>query len=703
MRSGAWVWVCVALVGCVPDGLRFDAPDALEFGDVPVTVEATQSLVITNLTELEGVVTLTAPDGFSVTPAIATLTSNARLAVLVRARPSDFGPREATLSINSSQASKQVTLRVRGTGPRIDVSDSISLAPAVVLEPATTASTRGVLRVGNVGTAGSTLKFFTPETDDLRLCIGPCGVNQQWSVSAGSFVELPVSLEVGAMENRSWNITLHTNDPIEPVKTVRVFVLIVRANPCMFGLNQVMAVSSNGAVLRLQHQGATPCFLRSMSLDVTPVRSLEFEADGFAFPRLVQPGEVITRRLKPSPSLVFQRGTLQIVFEGGQDSVLLEGTGHLDPCLTFLPTQLDFGTFAGANACATASKNVWVFNQCDEPVVLTDASTSSADFPLTLFTPNVELRAGGPPAVVSVRFMPRTTGSLSAALTIETSSSPIRVPLSGDALAQPRQVDRFRQDPLQNARTLFVIDTSASFAAELPRVRSELQSMLTELAPACAKLNVGFAPAEGAGPVALALNDAGSEWTSNQQPDFVGRALSAFDALPPSSETEACIGAAAQVFPNLPDAGFISGLCITDALEQTPDAGGALESLRTRGSALRWNVVTGTAASTCTVEAHDDDLLHQSLVSSTGGIRADVCSAFHTDFHTTPAGFPCVTRTVYFLSGVPNGTIEVRVDGQLVSSGWVFDSAQNSVNFDPASAPVLGTTVEISYDAPCTL
>jgi hypothetical protein len=252
-----------------------------------------------------------------------------------------------------------------------------------------------------------------------------------------------------------------------------------------------------------------------------------------------------------------------------------------------------------------------------------------------------------------------------------------------------------------------MVDTSPSFAPRRAAVRANLATWLAQSYLRCLDLRWAFAPADGApdAGVTFALNDAGSAWTSTLDPDFSTRALSAFDALPAGSETEACVGPAAALMQSVPprDGGVFGGLCLTDALEQSPTPMASLAQLQARlpgPASTTWSVVGGFSPG-CAVEAQDDGV-HGALVTASNGAKESICApSWWASF--TPLGFPtCGARSQYFLGSRPTVTsLEVRVDGVLVPmTAWSYDAADNSVRF--SSAPPLGSTITVRYVPTCS-
>lgn len=698
-----WAWVFLLLASCAQP--RFEAPEVLDFGDVAIGARVEAVLVLRNPGGDDDALELLVPDGFAVEQTGFWLRAGAERSVRVTFSGRELGPREAALVVRGRVVERTVLLRARGVGPRLEVSSSVVLPPVPLLAGDTVKESRGALFIRNVGTGGSRLTVTRATASGPELCIGefssrvcvPAALPS--ALAAGDVFELPLTLRVTSDATRAWTVELQSDDPLQGQHTVQVYALIARVAPCEFSTTAVLPVGVNGALLRLEQRGAQRCFLRAMELDVTPAGALQFEAP-LSLPRLVEPGEVLLRVIRRVPPAVFTSGTLRVSYEGGALDVALTPSTTGDPCVVLVPDALDFGFVAGG--CPSASRSVQLYNLCSTPLAVIDATVLGADFMVTQFTPMTVVRSGGPPATLSVRMGPTDLGVRTGQLRITTSSSEHFVPLRGDVDPATRTVDRFRQgeDP-STADVLVVVDTSPSFAGARAAVRAGLAGALTSWTGLCGELRVGFVPAEADASVQLALNDAGAGWTGTRGPDFVGRALSAFDALPESSETEGCIGPAASTLLGLPDGGKAWGLCISDALEQSPSPQASLAALRGHFSSFQWDVVTGTSSSTCSVEANDDDLVHASLASAGGGQRVDVCSSWAS--HFTLGTFECGYRTLFYLTSTPRGVIEVRVDGQLVpAQGWTYDATLNAVNFEPFWAPRPNTLLEVSYDQRCT-
>lgn len=376
-------------------------------------------------------------------------------------------------------------------------------------------------------------------------------------------------------------------------------------------------------------------------------------------------------------------------------------------CLVISPGSLDFGTVA--QSCTSAVRHFQIYNSCSRPLALAAPELrGSTDFVLANgWQAGTQLDPGATPVTAQVLYRPSDTGSDTAGLIVSEVGGPEFIAaLQGRGDARSQHVDRFDDAAMGVADVLIMVDASPSFAGRRAGVRGNLERVVRnfQYRRGCDDVRVAIAPADGdpAAVVKLQANDAGQAWSSNADPAFVEQVLSAYDALPPGSETEACIGPAANLITDAGLRGRFAGLCITDALEQTPSPAAALQRIRdlTDGGTerLSWSVVAGTDA-TCGVESIDDGV-HASLLTP-GSSVVDVCNADWAN-HFLVGGCLFGPRDEFFLSSLPEGAIEVRLDGVLLSSSqWSYDPANNSVRILVPRVPERARSIEVSYRAAC--
>jgi hypothetical protein len=475
--------------------------------------------------------------------------------------------------------------------------------------------------------------------------------------------------------------------------------------------------------LTLRHDGPGRCFVRSLTLESFPAGSLRWTSAP-ALPLWLGPQEQVTlgvalTHTTPGPV----GGTVRVDGLGADPLVIPVGA---DPatCLVTVPSGFDFGTVRVG--CPRQERLFALYNVCSRPVVVhgtrlvTPAGGPSSEFLLTTApTPETALSPGQAPLLIGVNYLPDDPGADAAALVVSSDEGEWVLTLTGagDTISSAA-VDTFQQDPPPPLVDILVlVDASPSFVPKRAAVRANLASLLPSFARACADVRWSFAAAEGvpgATPAFLA-DDAGvTTFSSFRDAGFVNQALTAFDSLPVGSEVEACLGPAAALLAGS-DGGIRPGalldvMCVTDALDQTGNPTAALSSLRSVTPQLFWNAVTGTASSTCAIEAPDDGS-QAALVAATHGVSADICDpTWWTSY--IPGSFDgCGGRSQFYLSARPDpaaGAVQVRIDGGSVAattpSGqpvWRYDSTSNAVIFEPGRQPPPNSRLEVAYSIAC--
>lgn len=715
------------LVACGPARLEHD--DSMVFGDVDLGQSRRVALVLTNSSSAPRALTFEVTGDFAVEDATATLGGGETSIVMVRFSPTDLGARVGTLTMGGSH----LGLSGRGTGPRLFVPARVTFQPIALVtgEPAAPAITKLVVR--NDGTTGSTLKLAAPRVEGAELCVGTF-VNstcEPWvppaSLETQTLLEVPLSVLVTTPGARRWSLVFPSNDALRPEVTTEVAVLVEAYEPCTFSAPAEVVLRNSQGVLNVTHLGPGRCLVEKVTLESTPAGFLEFVSEG-PMPLRLEPGAVLSRwiRVRP-PSSPFQlTGNVRVLAAG---TAALDVPVRLEPpttrCLTTSPDPLDFGILR--SACSSPNRNVHLYNTCSRPLTVLSVelasaagegpgspncpgSTSCPEFFLTTgVAPRTVLQPGSStPVVLSVKYRPINFGADQGAVVVSTleEEGDTVIALYGRGDPGTETVDRYRQDPLPIIDVLVMVDASPSFVPKRASVRANLAPLLTRMGNGCVDARLGFAAADGApgAGVQLLANDAGVRWTSSGDPQFVERALSAFDALPVGSEREACIGPAADV---LQDAGvrpgsFLSGLCVTDALEQSPSPMSSLQAIQAQrpGSVFSWSAVTALSTSTCALEAADDGV-HGGLVN---GAHEDICNptwGLNLVGNSSPV---CGFRTTFYLNSRPASPseLEVTIDGRpLPPADWTWDVSINAVVFAPGKAPAPGETLEIKYRSAC--
>lgn len=721
------VTVAVVIAGCGGASLEHGA--TLDFGPVPFGESRTSSLQVTNRGAATTVTLALDGADFSLDATELSLAQGETVKVRVHFAPSEIGPRRATLTLRANERMSTVSLSGVGAGARLSVDTEVIFDPVPLIDSEQLRAPTLLRAVSNVGTAGSVLHFEVPPSTSGEVCIGSfniLGGCMPWmppgSLAAGETTMMPISIRPLTAGVRSWSFTILSDDPVTRAQAVTVRALVEQLEPCRLSGTTSIELDQGPAPVTVTHLGQGTCLVNSVQLRSSPEAQFV----------IVEPVTRLPARLASNMSMTVwvdavsgtprsAKGTMHVIPLSGPELVVdIAFKSQLANCLAVSPSVLDFGTVK--QGCNSSNRSLQLFNSCAVPLTIDSVVVSagagqapgSRDCPGVSACPEFILVSGaagtlppGSSAFVVVRYRPLDVGADTGALSVDVrdvGETPISLAGRGDVGGV--QVDSFRDEPLPVVDVLAMVDTSPSFAAKRAGVRANFEAWLGSNFLRCVDLRWAFAPADGApdAGVTFALNDAGSAWTSSLEPDFVARALSAFDALPAGSETEACIGPAAALMQNVAprDGGSFAGLCVTDALEQSASPMVSLQQLRARSPSTTWSAVTGLASSSCSIEAADDGV-HAALVQASNGAREDVCTPSWWNAFT-PLGFPtCGARSQYYLTSRPApGTLEMWVGGSLVpASDWSWDATNNAVSFVAGHVPPPGSTIEARYSPVC--
>ncbi len=721
------MWLVVAVTGC--GGVSLEHGAALDFGPVPFGESRTSSLQVSNRGPATTVTLALDGADFSLDATELSLAQGETVKVRVHFAPSEIGPRQAMLTLRAHERVSTVSLSGVGAGSRLSVDTEVIFDPVPLIDSEQLRAPTLLRRVSNVGTAGSVLHFEVPPSTSGEVCIGSFNVlggcmpwNPPASLAAGETTMMPISIRPLTAGARSWSFTILSDDPVTRAQAVTVRALVERLEPCRLSGATLLELDEGPAPVTVTHLGQGTCLVNSVQLRSSPEAQFVIVDPLTKLPARLASNMSMTVWVAPvSRTPRSAKGTMHVIPLSGPELVVdIAFKSQLANCLAVSPSVLDFGTVK--QGCAAANRSLQLFNSCavpltiDSVVVIAGAGQApgTRDCPGVSPCPEFFLVSGtsgtlqpGASAFVSVKYRPLDLGSDTGALAVSVRDvGPTLIALTGRGDVGGEQVDTFRDEPLSVVDVLAMVDTSPSFASKRAGVRANFEAWLGSNSLRCTDLRWAFAPADGAADagVAFALNDAGSAWTSSLEPDFVARALSAFDALPAGSETEACIGPAVELMQNVAprDGGSFAGLCVTDALEQSTTPMVRLQQLRARTPSMTWNAVTGLASSSCSVEAADDGV-HAALVQASNGAREDLCTPQWWNAFT-PLGFPtCGARSQYYLTTRPTpGSLEVRVNGTLIpQTDWSWDATSNAVSFVAGHAPPLGSTIEARYSPIC--
>lgn len=440
----------------------------------------------------------------------------------LRFRPTVLGPQTSELSASTSIARPaQLTLPVTGLGggPKIFVAPLDLGRVSFVAGGPPFSSTLTVRNIGtntasvdpayNLQLATSwTIRPANPQSLPDELCVGtfaggtcsntiPAGLPS--SLSPRTPLPLPLRL---ALQNantdstgvKAWDVTFTSNDPDDPMFTVRISARPVQLPPCNFTLTPALDFGHiseplpKERALRLCNTGVAPadrCLVSSVALQgndfslTEPVRDVELAPQECRtiVVRAEQQGPV-----PPTPTVRTSSVEVQLSSLQGRATVPLTATQAVG-CLVIDPSPMDFGTVA--MGCRSVDRTVQLFNQCNTPITITaGALVDDGRQAFSVVTPlpsgPLTLTRSGLPVSMQLRFRPQREGVELGAFRLSVQQPEALehlVILRGRGAPTTRVTESIAVGPAPSADLLLVVDTSGSFAPTHAFLANELATL----------------------------------------------------------------------------------------------------------------------------------------------------------------------------------------------------------------------------------
>lgn len=422
-------------------------------------------------------------------------------------------------------------------------------------------------------------------------------------------------------------------------------------------------------------------------------------------------------------------------------------------CLTIAPDDLDFGTvkkdcnsftrqFSVYNTCMTnvtvqsfqmvapagepaGGPNCPGTSPCPEFILVSSAGIS----PGTMITPN-----NNTPNSFSIKYHPINYGPDSGAFLLKVSQSgqivDYLVTLRGNGDTQGINTDTFKQDTKPKADILLVIDDSCSMGDKQNALSMNFDSFIKYASSAQVDYHIGVTTTYMGGLGGKIIGDnSNPKVLTPTTPDVENKFRAKVKVgLGGGTEESAAPAVAALTAPVVnnenqgllrPDA-FLAVVVVTDAGDQSPLATSfyqnALLNIKglQRASQFSYNVIGPFApmgTGTCGYDDYTDPSKHLALVQATNGVKEEICTPDWAKSLEQIGKNAFGYRTNFFLTARPDLTglpIEVKVNGTKLDATdmngvkvWIYDSAANSVNFEPLFVPEPGDTLTITYQVAC--
>jgi hypothetical protein len=425
--------------------------------------------------------------------------------------------------------------------------------------------------------------------------------------------------------------------------------------------------------------------------------------------------------------------------------VPLHGQG-VQGCFSVQPTSLDFGVTR--LTCGPRERELIVYNDCPGPTTLKGLRTEgdASDFKVTHGFVFPAVLAAKSRVSMKVTYEPSSDGDDAAALRFDLATgAPYTVGLVGKGELKNEQTDEFVQEAQAKVDVLFVVDNSGSMMDEQQSLGSNFSAFLSHAGEAgvdyhIAVTTTGLERSSGGWATCPGGAEGGENGrffpVDNSSPRIITPSTPAAEAVFARNTNvgvchwneqglEAMYRALSDplVFnvddsrtPQTMDgnAGFLREdaklaiIAVTDEEDFSPQPVAAYETflLGLKGgdrSKVLFSAIAGPGDLTTCPRASSTGSRYIQLAQSTGGVVESICTPNWAESLERISENAFGPNRSFPLSETPSDTsrIVVRVDGVVVTGGWTYDAASNTVLFDVDKAPPPGASVQITYPVSC--
>ncbi|MCC7386018.1 MAG: hypothetical protein IT384_29490 [Deltaproteobacteria bacterium] len=381
--------------------------------------------------------------------------------------------------------------------------------------------------------------------------------------------------------------------------------------------------------------------------------------------------------------------------------------------LTAQPDPIDFGSVP--IGCDPPPRDLVLINSGGAGLDVTRAELVSASGELAIIqSPLPRFLSGGQLVTLRIGFAPAVPGPKGGIVTIDyqPSSGPLEVQVLGTGTA--RSAHEVFVTPFDQADILFIVDDSASMETTQGLLANRLQALFGHLAASKIEWQIGVTTTsmDALGPAGALIGTPriltmGREdlLASRVQPGTNGSGFEEGLAAAQAAVTQPLISGA--------NAGFLRGdasltvIILSDEEDQSagepPALVAAIRAAKGTGrtALTRINAIVGTQAQNCALLT-SVGTRYIEAAAITGGVVADICAQDWSPALTSLAPSAVQRQTTFVLSARPDvSSLRVTTGGGGAAGAWRYDSSQNAVLFDPASAPPHGAQVEVDYLTAC--
>jgi hypothetical protein len=263
-------------------------------------------------------------------------------------------------------------------------------------------------------------------------------------------------------------------------------------------------------------------------------------------------------------------------------------------------------------------------------------------------------------------------------------------------------LDLFEQALKSATDILFIIDNSCSMAEE----QSNLSTNFTAFAEELEVLDVDFQLAVITTDNPVFRGDILNNDTRDLVGEFVPQAVAGTSGSGNEMPWEMAYqssqrgGDAGPGGDFLRDDAVLAYIFVSDEPDGSPDSWANYlayaQSLKSDSDLFIAHAISGDWPSGCGSASATNNVYEATV--ATGGLYLSVCATDWASHLKALVDSSTLDLSSFELSDFPvPSSIEVTVDGSVQTSGWSYDAADNSVNFDDDHIPAGGSTIEVYY------
>jgi hypothetical protein len=426
---------------------------------------------------------------------------------------------------------------------------------------------------------------------------------------------------------------------------------------------------------------------------------------------LIPPGQSTTFTVTFLPATAVDSLTDVLIDSNDPDEpevvVPITGTG-IAPVIQLTPTAYDYGTmYIG---CDEASA-VEIRNVGNADLIVDDFSYVSASNDLefdedeAVNGPLPWTLAPGEFLNVYVDYAPLDDYTDSGYLTVS-SNDPFRPEIqssqSGNGALYGENLDVYEQPVRTSSDILFVIDNSCSMADE----QSNLENNFTYFASGLTSLDLDYQMAIITTDNPAFRGDIMTPETSDLEDEFIAQAACGTGGSGNEMPSEMAYqstqdsGDAGKDGDFLRDDSMLSMIFVSDEPDSSPSAWADylswFEGLKDDSDNLVVHAISGDWPTGCADASATNNVYEMTV--ATGGLYLSVCATDWSSHLEALVQGSAQDLSSFDLTQWPvPETIQVRIDGINTTTGWSWNEADNSVDFEESSIPEGGATIEIEY------